>query len=417
MKLLFVNCDMLRANLIRTFNSKIEHEKPFDEFLNSFGGTAFVNCYTVAPDSPRSYAAMLTSLYPKDNGCDHRLKWPGRFLRKDIEDLFGYLGKANFYQSVYLTPAQYQLGLFPSDTPVQQVWHCDFPGYVANILSMIEKYKSLNVFISLNDYHWAIGDYGATKYADMVGQRKVVSALRLLFDAVPSDSFDHVFLFSDHGMKLWNEMYAPKHFFVNDDRTRIVMVHRRKYDNTLAIDTDLRAILDIFPTVVDMVGSIPFSAGAFPMAGRSFFEPGGNPVVIEDHFGTAVDSFEIPVNLWVVRSTDYYYFRTLDECKLLRCDPNSPSEYREITSLSEDEKRVCHDFEALLSLRSSLDSVLAQYRSEGGLFARYSDYSIREKKGRTLGFLLKKALYSQIVKIGRRIRPPKYNKIETQTHG
>lgn len=74
MKILFVFTDMLRPNLLKSYNSKIKNKGPLDDFIESFGGTLFKNCYTPAPDTPRSLGCLHSGLYPNKNGCDTRIR-------------------------------------------------------------------------------------------------------------------------------------------------------------------------------------------------------------------------------------------------------------------------------------------------------------------------------------------------------
>ena len=74
MKILILFCDMLRANRLKTVNKDIFHWTVFDKWIQDFGGCTYSNCYTPAPDTPRSLACFYTGLYPKLNGCRSRIR-------------------------------------------------------------------------------------------------------------------------------------------------------------------------------------------------------------------------------------------------------------------------------------------------------------------------------------------------------
>ena len=82
MRILVIFSDMLRPNRLSTFNSSLIKQTKIDHFLKNLGGTAYTNCFTEGPDTPRGLASFATGLSPYLNGCDSRLKWPRFFLKK-----------------------------------------------------------------------------------------------------------------------------------------------------------------------------------------------------------------------------------------------------------------------------------------------------------------------------------------------
>ena len=69
MKILFLFCDMLRANKLKIINTDIKRFTSLDKWLLKFGGTIYKKCYTPAPDTPRSLACLYSGRYPIRNGC------------------------------------------------------------------------------------------------------------------------------------------------------------------------------------------------------------------------------------------------------------------------------------------------------------------------------------------------------------
>lgn len=80
MKILMLFVDMLGADYLNIGNKRCRSGS-MDRLLESLGGTFFERCYTPAPDTPRSSACMWSGVYPKENGCNNRLKYPGRYLQ------------------------------------------------------------------------------------------------------------------------------------------------------------------------------------------------------------------------------------------------------------------------------------------------------------------------------------------------
>lgn len=76
MKILFLLCDMLRANLLKTFNTDIK-KRVHRLLVWEVGGEYFTNCYTPAPDTPRSLACLYSGKYLKEmdarEGCISRI--------------------------------------------------------------------------------------------------------------------------------------------------------------------------------------------------------------------------------------------------------------------------------------------------------------------------------------------------------
>ena len=79
---------MVRPNLLQTFNKSIVEKSGLDEWFQKLGGSCFVNCYTPAPDTPRSISCLYTGQRPAVNGCETRLQWPYYYLKKNNKTIF-----------------------------------------------------------------------------------------------------------------------------------------------------------------------------------------------------------------------------------------------------------------------------------------------------------------------------------------
>ena len=53
MKIMMIFIDMFRANILNMFNDNAPYTN-IDNLFEQWGGTIYTNCYTPAPDTPRS---------------------------------------------------------------------------------------------------------------------------------------------------------------------------------------------------------------------------------------------------------------------------------------------------------------------------------------------------------------------------
>ena len=87
MKILILFVDMLRPNRFGIYNEQIK-ENLIDDFVKNLGGDLYQNCFSPAPDTPRSMACFYSGQTPINNKCDTRVKWPGKFLKKEEPNIF-----------------------------------------------------------------------------------------------------------------------------------------------------------------------------------------------------------------------------------------------------------------------------------------------------------------------------------------
>jgi len=90
MKVLLVFIDMMRTDLLSVYNQNVKDKTSFDLLLEKIGGCIYTNCYTPAPDTPRSLACLQTGLHPYFNGCNTRIKWPKYYVKEEVRKA-GYL--------------------------------------------------------------------------------------------------------------------------------------------------------------------------------------------------------------------------------------------------------------------------------------------------------------------------------------
>lgn len=251
MKVLLVFIDMMRTDLLSVYNQNVKDKTSFDLLLEKIGGCIYTNCYTPAPDTPRSLACLQTGLHPYFNGCNTRIKWPKYYVKEEIDTIFDILSNNKILINYYAPKVDLDTGALSIKE-----------GSVVNLFTNIEKFTS-NIlqstcdemdFLTLDDYHWAIDDYGATHKAVKIGHNIISNVLNTFFRTHSYDEFDHIFFFSDHGHKLENEIALMESALelLRDDRAKILMVHRSKRNSGLSIDNRLCSIQDLYATILSI---------------------------------------------------------------------------------------------------------------------------------------------------------------------
>lgn len=110
MRVLLLFCDMLGAEYLSLFNPKKKRTK-MDELFREYGGVVYRNCYTPAPDTPRSSACTWSGVYPKRNGCDNRMKYPRYFMGNDIDDLWRMISRQECTVNIFVDDSNNKGGL------------------------------------------------------------------------------------------------------------------------------------------------------------------------------------------------------------------------------------------------------------------------------------------------------------------
>ena len=226
MKILIIFVDMLRPDMLQVLNSAVA-KGPLDEELEKIGGTLYRNCFTPAPDTARSLACVWSGKYPYKNGCDKRIKYPRFFLKNEGKNILEILLEQGFNLSFFNNPNEKRNGVFPPGFNSIGTHNPDLN--LKKFLQGLEvKDKSL-VYVALSDLHWAVDDFVCYPRFVKRGHRKVANSLRILRNSLKLDDFDHVFVFSDHGFKLRNELSKePAYMLLNKARTNTFLLHKKK---------------------------------------------------------------------------------------------------------------------------------------------------------------------------------------------
>lgn len=382
---------MLRANLLSTFNKNITKPGEIDLLFRKIGGTAFVNCYTPAPDSPRSIAALQTGLYPKNNGCNSRIKWPYYYLNEEISNFYELLGANNYKINLYLTDVNQQVGILPKKLhPNVNIYNS-----INDIIHEINTdcHTKDNSFHSLvlDDYHWSISDNGANSLGDYYGQKHLANTINNLFEGVNIDNFDYIFIYSDHGFQLTSEQNISKLFLTNDNRSKITMFMRKKGDNKIILNQKLSSNLDIYSTLEDILESKKKvkTDGISLLKNRDH-----DNIVIEDHNKFNVNLNQVVEN-WAVRTKDYFYFKNLYKDALFKV--NSPNDYQLVVSPN---IQLIQNFQDAIANKSSSykeinkqHKILESYKDMCDSRALYSDGQPRVKDINSMYLKIYRKLY------------------------
>lgn len=291
MKILILFLDMVRTDHLQLY-APDRQETSLDRFLKKLGGTLYNKCYSPAPDTPRSTACLLTGLYPSNNGCDTRIKWPKYFIKDGISTIFDNLYERGFEIDLCHNLNEMETGFIRVKDETKINYFDDLDSFFANA-SCSDNSVS---FIGYPDLHTAIFDYHSTE----LSLKKGWNILQLFFDKYISrdyiDNFDYVFVYSDHGMGLAAEMHnmKTKLELLNDGRSRILTFVHRKGDAGITIDNRLASIVDIYSTIEKLTGGYDMRDGYDLIE-----EPKRTVVHVEDHEDFIVTP-EVMVKQWRV---------------------------------------------------------------------------------------------------------------------
>ena len=290
MKILLVFIDMIRVDHLSLYNEMVT-KTSLDCFFEKLGGTVLTNCYTPAPDTPRSIACMQTGLLPYFNGCDTRIKWPRYFIKSNVSTLFDFVANCGYTLNLCATKEDIDTGLFKMENANRATFYTDISSFVD--ADVVENTLS---FIALNDYHTSIDDYGATEIGISKGQKIVCSFFDQFVTEEYINQYDYTFFFSDHGHAIDKELIKQKSKLelLNNGRTQLAMFYHRPSDTKIVKDDRLASMVDLYASLIDLLGGNDYRQG------YSFFKEAQREVVhIEDHSSFNVSPEQI-ITQWRV---------------------------------------------------------------------------------------------------------------------
>ena len=353
MRILIVFADMIRPNRLSTFNNSLKTQNPFEKTLVDLGGTIYKNCFTEGPDTPRALATIASGLPPYLNGCNTRVKWPKFFLKKELKTIFDLFIDKNYKLSFFSNPNERETGMFPEHIYKMNIHNTDFD--LKNFLSKTKLEEKHLMFISLPDFHWSFDDNGYTKFGEKKAYSEINKSFSLIFENFKKDDFDHIFIFSDHGFKFNYQIRSEKKYLLMDeDRTNVLMVHRKKGESSLKINEKLCSLNQVYPTINSILNNQNSSLSLINGKSKDY-------IVIEDHLDFA-PSINQNIELWSIVFPKQIYIRTLNSGYILE------RENRKITKNTND------SFDKILKKESTFSKYYDEYEKVN----RYNKYILKQ---------------------------------------
>lgn len=299
MKILSIMCDMVRPNILDFENCG---EETYENMLKTLGGTYYCNCFSHGPDTGRSMGCYWSGVNPQENGCNTRAKYPKFYLQKPT--FLDTLVEEKFKLYFFTNPNEKVLGVLPPRYENIGVHNddLDFEKF-ANKVDMSDE----NVYIhaSLTDFHWALDDYGANADGVEKGLRVLKESISNFFDVIPSEKFDYIIIFSDHGFKYDVEFERQeKYLLLNRDRSNTLMFLHKKGDSKFDVNEKLCSIIDVFPTVFQMIGKV------YNGDGYSLFSEMEHEFIISEEHGSFRPQVNQRIEYWAVIKKDVIYLRS-----------------------------------------------------------------------------------------------------------
>ena len=296
MKIMTIFIDMISGEKLNLCNSNAERTE-LDDFIEKFGGTLYANCYTPAPDTPRSAGCMWTGLYPKENGCKYRTRYPMFYLDEKKENIWSVLKKQNYNIQAFMRAPTLATGVLPKCVE-ENVYPDgnDLDGF----LDSISLQENTFIMIYLPDFHTYLDIFQASIGGARKGEAFVRSLLEKIFGKTHLEDYDHILLFSDHGFRMKGETHRH---LLEEDRVQTLMLWRKKGQSALMIDEKLRSNLDVFPTICEMINYTPEG----DIDGKSLSGEGHEYILLEDHRNFNVELGQT-IERWAVLWRGHIYW-------------------------------------------------------------------------------------------------------------
>ena len=301
MKILTIFIDALRPGLLNLCDNT-RPVSALDTCLKNVGGggTFFTNCYTSAPDTPRSLACFWSSNYPRFNGCDSRAKYYAYYQNYDRPSFLSLMKNEGYTFNFYISEVRRLIGELPFLSSDSE--HDNYSGdkTLEEYLRTLDvKDNSLTCFM-FKDFHMILDDYfGQTKHLETKGLKIAADILEMINAKLGFDNFDMVILFSDHGFKLYEETFDTNLKYLGKPRTQIMMFVHKKGDTQFSCCNKLASIFDVYPTVLDFCG---INYDKSKIEGINLFSPEAHDMLmIEDYSKFYLDR-NTRIEKWAVRT-------------------------------------------------------------------------------------------------------------------
>jgi len=325
MKILFLFIDQIRPDTL--------HQSQLLQELTSLGGTMYTNCHTPAPNTTRSLACLFSGLLPKFNGCDKPIKTPGFFFDPKMETIFHFLKNNDFQINAYHEPNEIDAGILPSE--IKNYLSSDLQE-----LSSLELKDKHFIWVGTTIHHTCMNRKGYSRTTLPFALNKATEFMKQLFESQAPDSFDHIFIFSDHGY-LFNDEPRTTECYLSSRRTNILMFHREKKQKKYLTNSRFCSILSLMPTIKHIINKKePQSGYDFSL----FSKKERNYITLEDpvSYSPVVGNFN---NMWGI----------LGKHNLRTFDSASKMEMKEIERKILSKETDCFDNKGLSKKAENLE--------------------------------------------------------------
>lgn len=320
MKILVLFIDMLRPNLLHTWNLK-NPDTRLDKWIRKMGGTIYLRAYTPGPDTPRSQACMWSSRYPKFNGCSTRIKYPMYNLYEPGNNFLRVFLNAGYQLNVYISNSTRLLGELPEDFKGS----CNYSQglLLQDYLNSLKIRSKSLTYLFFDDFHYAVDDYFAREQSLSFGIRQIMKCFETIERTIGFESFDYILIHSDHGFKKENEIMNTPFLQLGESRSGVFLMTKEKGEHTLTFDGQIRSVMDIGPALCEKAGlKIPYEVDGISLLSKK----GHDYIVINDH-----KTFDVGIN----QTIEYWGIYTQKGFAAVDCDKNWEADY----SVSEEQKR------------------------------------------------------------------------------
>lgn len=292
MKILALFVDALGAEYLNVCNP--EHPRTImDDFLTQLGGTMYKNCYTPAPDTPRSSACMWSGAYPRKNHCNTRVKWPRECLNVEIDTIWKILKKKKYKINAFLNESTEKLGLIPDDLGIHT-----YGDTIYDFFKNADIAENSFNFFYLPDIHYKLEETEWSEYGLKKGLELQLSIIEEIFSYYKATQlFDYIIMFSDHGFQKNERDYEH---IINSDRAKTFIFIRKRSEQILRIDDKLRSTLDIAPTIYEILKY----QGKQKTDGKSLFDREGHEYILIEEMDDFSTNISQSVEHWAVVTKD-----------------------------------------------------------------------------------------------------------------
>lgn len=239
--------DALRVDKLSLFNNEIKNEVYLDKYIRELGGELFNNCFTSSPDTYRSLASLFTGKNSDVSNCNSYSKPLFPFC--ESKTIWDIALQNNFYIDIF--------------HPIFENYI--FPKKIQNNISKeinIRHFKN-NLKLKNNHLVWiGLDDFRHYSYYDKYNHKNIFKNLNKLGDVLKIlnkefiDEFDHVFIFSDHGILFDNEflkLSAKKFEILDEKRTQVFLFYKQKNDDYLKINNNLLYLSDMYEVIISLL--------------------------------------------------------------------------------------------------------------------------------------------------------------------